>query len=394
MPSKRTDAPRFTSVNWDDVSGRLPTVRARTVGLVVTLLAVGGLFLYDYQVNPDDLIGEWTPSRIEWLNILAGVFVARYGVLPLLVDRDRTKEYAREFLTRPLGVVSFLYILAFAVLGVAGPKYFGYATASFATKIQPPVYTSVYVGEIYPYECVGRLVGEYCHGTWRFPLGTTRIGEDMVKLLVYGMHLSFKLALGASILMVLLATAVGTTAGYFGGKIDDALMWYVDVQQTIPAIVVYIIVGTLYLDQGLFALALIFGLFDWGGIARLVRSETIKRRSAGYVRAARSAGASDLHVVRKHVVPNSAATIVTALTRQIPILILIQVALAYLQLSTVNLRSLGEVLMRGMSTNPVPWFQRWWVMASVVAFLAVTVVAFNLFGDAMSDVLDSQEEVA
>jgi peptide/nickel transport system permease protein len=241
---------------------------------------------------------------------------------------------------------------------------------------------------------MGRMVGEYCHGTWRFPLGTTRVGEDMVKLLVYGMHLSFKLALGASVLMVLLATAVGTTAGYFGGKVDDVLMWYVDVQQTIPAIVVYIIVGTLYLEQGLFALALIFGLFDWGGIARLVRSETIKRRSAGYVRAARSAGASDFHVVRKHVVPNSAATIVTALTRQIPILILIQVALAYLQLSTVNLRSLGEVLTRAMSTNPVPWFQRWWVMASVVGFLAVTVVAFNLFGDAMSDVLDSQEEVA
>jgi peptide/nickel transport system permease protein len=394
MPSKPADDPRFTSVDWDDVSSRFPTVRARTVGLVVALLAVGGLFVYDYHVNPDDLIGEWTPTRIEWLNILAGVFVARYGVLPLVVDRDRTKEYLREFLTHPLGVVSFLYILVFAVLGVAGPKHFGYATATFSTKIQPPVYTSVYVGEIYPYECVGRMVGEYCHGTWRFPLGTTRVGEDMVKLLVYGMHLSFKLALGASVLMVLLATAVGTTAGYFGGKVDDVLMWYVDVQQTIPAIVVYIIVGTLYLEQGLFALALIFGLFDWGGIARLVRSETIKRRSAGYVRAARSAGASDFHVVRKHVVPNSAATIVTALTRQIPILILIQVALAYLQLSTVNLRSLGEVLTRAMSTNPVPWFQRWWVMASVVGFLAVTVVAFNLFGDAMSDVLDSQEEVA
>lgn len=394
MPSKPSDEPKFTSVEWDDISGRLPTVRLRTVGLVLALLVAGGLFAYDYHVNPDDLIGEWTPSRIEWLNVLAGVFVARYGVLPFLVDRDRTKEYVREFLHHPLGVLSFAYILLFGVLGVVGPKVFGYATASFATKIQPPVYTSVYVDNIYPYECVGRVVGDYCHGTWQFPLGTTRVGEDMVKLLVYGMHLSFKLALGASVLMVLIATAVGTTAGYFGGKVDDALMWYVDVQQTIPAIVVYIIVGTMYLDKGLFTLALVFGLFDWGGIARLVRSETITSRSTGYVRAAQSAGASDLHVVRKHVVPNSAATIVTALTRQIPILILIQIALAYLQLSTVNLRSLGEVLTRAMSTNPVPWFQRWWVMASVVTFLAVTVVAFNLFGDAVSDALDSQEEVA
>ena len=139
--------------------------------------------------------------------------------------------------------------------------------------------------------------------------------------------------------------------------------------------------------------ALIFGLFDWGGIARLLRSETLKRRSSGYVRASRSAGASHLHVLRKHVVPNAADTIVTALTRQIPVLILIQVALSYLQLNTVNLRSLGEVLTRGLSTNPVPWFQRWWVVGTVVVFLVTTVVAFNLLGDAIGDVLDGQTEV-
>jgi peptide/nickel transport system permease protein len=394
MPSKTADAPRFTRVDWDDVSGWFPSVRARTVGLVLALLAVGGLFVYDYYASPLDLVADWDPEQIGWLNLLAAVFIVRYGVLPLVADRDRTAELVVDFISRPAGVLSFAYIVLFAVLGVVGPEWFGLARVSFVDKVQPPVYTSVYVENIYPYECAGRMVGEYCHGTWEYPLGTTRVGEDVVKLLVYGMHISFKLALGASILMVLVATAVGTTAGYFGGWVDDVLMWYVDVQQTIPAIVVYIIVATLYLDKGIFTLALVFGLFDWGGIARLVRSETLQRRSAGYVRAARSAGANDLHVVRKHVVPNSAATIVTALTRQIPILILIQIALAYLQLSTVKLRSIGEVLTRAMSTNPVPWFQRWWVMLSIVVFLAATVVAFNLFGDAMSDVLDSQQEVA
>jgi peptide/nickel transport system permease protein len=120
----------------------------------------------------------------------------------------------------------------------------------------------------------------------------------------------------------------------------------------------------------------------------------MQRRSAGYVRAARSAGASDLHVLRKHVIPNSTATIVTALTRQIPLLILAQVALAYLKLNNVAYRSLGEVLLRGLSRNPVPWHVKWWIPGFVTLFLVLTVVAFNVFGDVVRDVLDPKEEVA
>jgi len=94
------------------------------------------------------------------------------------------------------------------------------------------------------------------------------------------------------------------------------------------------------------------------------------------------------------VIPNSTATIVTALTRQIPLLILAQVALAYLKLNSVAYRSLGEVLLRGLSANPVVWHQRWWVTGFITLFLVITVVSFNVFGDVVRDVLDPQEEVA
>ncbi|AHG03093.1 peptide ABC transporter permease [Halobacterium sp. DL1] len=229
-----------------------------------------------------------------------------------------------------------------------------------------------------------------CHGSWQYPLGTTSVGEDMVNVIMYGAHIALKLSIAAAMIMVVVATAVGTTAGYFGGWVDDVLMRYVDVQQTIPAIVVYIIVATMYLGKGLFTLALIFGLLNWGGIARLVRSETLERRESGYVRAARSAGASDLHVIRRHLVPNSTATVVTALTRQIPLLILVQVLLAYLQLNTVRLRSLGGILRRSLP----PFGMGWWVAAGVTAFLVLTVLSFNVFGDVVRDVLDPHEGVA
>jgi peptide/nickel transport system permease protein len=256
------------------------------------------------------------------------------------------------------------------------------------------VFSSVYTGDIVNSVCVGPTTGEYCHGTWAYPLGTTRLGEGVVKIVVKGMRMALKLSVSTAMIMVVIATTLGTTAGYYGGLVDDLIMRYVDVQQTIPAIVVYIVLSTMYLGQGLFALALVFGLLNWGGIARLVRSEAIQRRSDGFVRAAQSAGASNAHIIRKHVIPNSAATIVTALTRQIPLLILAQVALAYLRLNIVDLRSLGGVLRRGLSFDPVAWHVKWWVTLFPALFLVLTVVTFNVFGDVMRDVLDPKGEVA
>jgi len=260
----------------------------------------------------------------------------------------------------------------------------------FYADYQPPVFTSIGIASNAGVDCVGRVTEGVCHGSWQYPLGTTSVGEDMVNVIMYGAHIALKLSIAAAMIMVVVATAVGTTAGYFGGWVDDVLMRYVDVQQTIPAIVVYIIVATMYLGKGLFTLALIFGLLNWGGIARLVRSETLERRESGYVRAARSAGASDLHVIRRHLVPNSTATVVTALTRQIPLLILVQVLLAYLQLNTVRLRSLGGILRRSLP----PFGMGWWVAAGVTAFLVLTVLSFNVFGDVVRDVLDPHEGVA
>lgn len=392
MPSTDEDAPLFTRIDWSETVGGAFDVRLRSVGLAAALLTATALLAYDYVAEPNALVAGWDLTRMDWLFVFSAVLAVYFSVVPLVADRDRTATYVREFRSHPVGVLSFAYLVAFGALGVVGPEWFGLARVDFSTKLQPPVFTSTYTDGIHPYTCVGQMTGEHCHGTWQHPLGTTRVGEDVAKLVLYGMHISLKLAVSAGVLMVVVATAVGTTAGYFGGWVDDVLMWYVDVQQSIPAIVVYIIFATLYLGKGLFALALIFGLFDWGGIARLVRSETIKRRQAGYVRAARSAGASNLRIVRRHVVPNGASTIVTALTRQLPVLILIQVALSYLKLNEVNRRSLGEVLLRALSDNPVLWHRKWWIWGSIVVFLALTVVAFNLFGDAVSDVLDPQEE--
>lgn len=403
MPSIDVDSARFTSIDWTEETSRRVRPDSRTTVLLLGLGALAALFAYDYVVAPDELVAalHWDLTRMDWLVLLAFVLFVRYALVPLVADRDRAGRTLRALLGRPAGLASSLYLVAFGVLGLLGPEMFDFTFARLEYKLQPPVFASVDAGDVYVYSCFGETSGTVCHGSWRYPLGTNYIGENMVELLLYGVRTAFKLGLSAAMLMVVVATAVGTTAGYVGGWVDDVLMRYVDVQQTIPAVVVYLVLATMFLgtyegvsDGGLFALALVFGLLDWGGIARIVRSEVLKRRANGYVRAAKAAGASDVHVIRRHVIPNSTSTIVTALTRRIPLLILAQVGLAYLELNRVDSKSLGGTLRQGLGGRYMPWHEKWWVTGSIVLFLVVTVVAFNVFGDAVRDVLDAGEDSA
>jgi peptide/nickel transport system permease protein len=401
MPSSEPPPPEFTTISWGEMhqSGRRPN--AKTIGLLVALGTLAALFVYDYVVTPEELFWflNWDVGRMDWLFLVSLVLFARYALVPLATNREHTLRTLRAFRSRPVGLLSLAVIILFGVLGLIGPEIvLNKSYPRLAHKLQPPVFTSVYVGDMYYYNCVGDLANNYCHGTWEYPLGTTQYGENIMGLLIEGIHVGLKLGLSTAMIMTVIATAVGTASGYFGGLIDDVLMRYVDFQQTIPAIVVYIVLATMFFgnmqgvsDGGLFSLALVFGLLDWGGMARLIRGEVLKRRSSPYVRAAEAAGASHLQIIRRHIIPNSTATIVTSLTRQIPLLILAQAALAYLELNRAGSDSLGRLFRIGLTGDVLTWADKWWVTTSAVVLLIVVMVAFNLFGDSLRDVLDTAE---
>ncbi|WP_436927985.1 ABC transporter permease [Halosimplex amylolyticum] len=402
MPSSDSNSPEFTRIDWDAEAGGRRRPAARTLAFVLALAAVGALLAYDLLVAPAKTIPplEWDVRKVGWIVLVSLVVLGRYVLVPLVANRERTARHGRAFLRRPVGVLALAYLVAFAVLGLLGPDVFEFTYAKPAHNLQPPVFGSVNMSVTDSYSCIGPVVDGHCQGTWQYPLGTNYIGENVMEHFISGVHVAFKAGISTAVIMAVVATVVGTTAGYYGGWVDDVLMRYVDVQQTVPAIVVYIVVATLYLgnvenisDGGLFAFVLVFGLLDWGGIARLVRGEAIQRRTAGYVRAARAAGASDLHVIRRHVVPNSTATIVTALTRRIPLLILAQVGLAYLELNRTRPVSLGGVIRFGLRERYMPWHAKWWTTLPAVLILVGLVVAFNVFGDTVRDVLDPREEV-
>lgn len=365
---------------------RLPRTSRRTLVFLVAVAGVVAGFAYDYAVlGPrEGVVFGWDPAVHEWLFVLSLVVFCFYVLVPLAANPRLTRTYWRRLRNRPVGLASFLYLVAFFVVGMVGPVLVGpMSLTNFNPPYQPPV--GLEAPKVFVTTCAGEVSGGQCHGSLQYPLGTDGIGRDVVTVVVHGVRIALEVALVSAMLVVPLATAVGTVAAEFGGRVDDVLMRAVDLTQVVPAFFVYIVAQYVYRPR-LSMLLVVFGLLSWGSIARVVRSEAIGTREADYVRAARCAGAGRLSVVRRHVVPNVTNTVVASVTLLIPTLIIIEAALSYLALGDPTANSLGYAISAGLNTTEFPTY--WWISTVPALVLVVTVVALNLFGDALRDVLD------
>ncbi|WP_440990191.1 ABC transporter permease [Haloarchaeobius baliensis] len=391
---------RFEDVDWDEVAARRgrPSPRTLTYATGLLLLTVG--FLYDtflvhgrptfVAVGPRVDLGfflvtplTWDLGRLDWLFLLSLLTFACYVLWPLAVDGRLRRRLWREFRGRPVALACLCYLVVVFVVGLFGP-FVWTPDVNFSHSHQPPVFARGPAQFATP--CVGPETRASCYGSWQYPLGTDPFGYDMWAVLVSGAHVAVKVSLVTATLIVPVATFVGTVAGYVGGRLDSALMGYVDVQQTIPAFVAYIVLS--YWGRSLFLFVLVFGLLSWGGLARLVRSEAVQRRETGYVLAARSAGAADSAIVARHIVPNVSNAVLTGLTRQIPLIILVEAAISYMDMNDIMVISWGETISGGLHGTFAYFPEVWWPVLFPVAALTLTVVACSIVGDVLRDALD------
>jgi ABC-type dipeptide/oligopeptide/nickel transport system permease subunit len=317
---------------------------------------------YTYTHQPP--VSMATPlGRIDVFTFLVALAIG-LGVFIALYNRV---ERLREPL--PLAVTALLTLL----VSVVSVRLLVYGLLEFEAT----------TGVTAASHCAGQMTAAGCTGSWQYPLGTNYVGKSVLKLLFVGFRVSLEVALITSMIMLPIATIVGTFAGYTGGIVDDTITGYIDIQQTIPAFVAYIVLSFVF-GRSLFLLILIFGLLSWGGAARLVRSEVVQRREAAFVTAARSAGADDRRIMLRHILPNVSNTVLTSVTRRIPMLILAEAAIAYLNLNKIMVISLGESINNGLGYFP----NAWWVSTELTLALALVVLSFSLLGDALRDVLD------
>jgi peptide/nickel transport system permease protein len=220
------------------------------------------------------------------------------------------------------------------------------------------------------------------------PFGTDNDGNDELGRLMKGGQVSLEVGAAAGVLAALLGSLWGATAGYLGGAIDAVMMRIVDAGIAIPAIVLLLVLVSLYRLSSTM-LILVIAATSWLSTARLVRGEALVLRSREYVQAARVMGGGGLRAIVRHIAPNAVGTIVVNVTFQIANAILLLAALSWLGLG-VSYPSVDWGDMLGAATQLVD-DGYWWQILAPCAAIVVVVVALTMLGDGLRDGLAHDE---
>jgi peptide/nickel transport system permease protein len=215
-------------------------------------------------------------------------------------------------------------------------------------------------------------------------LGTDELGRDTLTRLIWGARVTLGVALLTVAVSLSVGTAVGMLAGYYGGWLDDILMRLVDTVLAIPAIFLFILMSILFKPTPV-SLALIIASVGWGQVARLVRGEVLSVKQRDFILATRSIGARHIRLMVRHLLPNVLPVLIVAASLGVGQIILIEAALDFLGLGIQPpTPSWGNMLTNAESY----FFHSVWLVYFPGVMIFVTVLASNVFGNAVRDAFD------
>jgi peptide/nickel transport system permease protein len=217
--------------------------------------------------------------------------------------------------------------------------------------------------------------------TW---FGTDIFGRSVLYKVLHGTRIAMSVGLIAALIAIPIGVTLGAAAGYFGGVIDEAIVWFYTTVSSIPSIMLLVAV-TYVLGKGIFSVYIALGMTSWISLCRLIRGEVMKHKTREYVVAAESIGAGHGIRIFRHIMPNVAHVVIINLSLQFQTAIKTEVILSYLGLGAQGQPSWGVMiddakleLARGV----------WWQLTAATLAMFFIVLAFSIFGDALRDALD------
>lgn len=269
-------------------------------------------------------------------------------------------EIWRQFCKNKLAVVGLVMITLMLLMAV------------FADYIAP-----------YPYDLQDHAVS-FASPSREHLLGCDKLGRDLLSRLIYGSRESLKLGIVASVLAASLGVVLGMIAGFFGGIVDDVIMRFIDIYQSIPTLLFCICISAV-VGMGTGSAILAIGLVSIGSFARLLRAAVMTAKEMEYVEAAKAIGASRLRIMIKHILPNSISPIIVNFTMKLGVCVQFGATMSYLGMgSQPPIPEWGTMLAEGRNyfrMNPM-------LVIYPGIFIMIAVLAFNLMGDGIRDAMD------
>jgi oligopeptide transport system permease protein len=222
----------------------------------------------------------------------------------------------------------------------------------------------------------------------RFWFGTDALGRDLLARVLVGGRTSLLVGLAGTAVSILVGVSYGAVSGFYGGKVDEAMMRFVDFMYGLPYMFLVILIMLMFSETArgeMLPVFLALGLVQWLTMARIVRGQVLTLRHQEFVLAAELLGASDLRILIRHVLPNVVGVVVVYGTLMVPSVIILESFLSFLGLGVAL--SWGQLVSDGIAVvNPIRSY--WWILLWPSVFLGTTLLSLNFIGDGLRDALD------
>lgn len=259
-----------------------------------------------------------------------------------------------------LGWIALMLLIALIAPLIAP---YDYMRADVLSRLQPAVFSG---------------------GNWAHPLGTDELGRDVLSRLLISIRISITLAIVATIISTTIGILLGFAAAYFRGWIEEIILVLVDAQLAMPFMIIAIAVLAFF-GNSLLLFVVLLGFNGWEAVTRIARGLAISANEQGYAKAARDIGAPPLRIYFGHILPNIAATIMVAMTLNVPGVILLESSLSFLGIGIQPPEtSLGNMVGYGRQyLQSAPW-----ILLSPSVIIVMTTLSISLVGDWLRDRLD------